>query len=101
MPSCSQLLELNGEPEIVVETADRPVTKSIDLESFTKEEILHLIQSNHITMLVGGVVFQDSIYVQTLTDKDMLELHISESEIEFSKSYVDVLNSAKHLVQTK
>ena len=43
----------------------------------SKEEILGYVQSNHITMLVNGVDYIDSVYVQTLTEQDMKDLKSS------------------------
>ena len=74
--SCSQLL-----------------TKSDPALFLSKEDVLHYIQSDHITMLVNGVMLIDSIYVQALSDKDMSDLHISDSEKEFSCQYVEMLNA--------
>ena len=84
--SCSQLL-----------------TKSDPALFLSKEDVLHYIQSDHITMLVNGVMLIDSIYVQALSDKDMSDLHISDSEkiAKFLDYSVHTVNTYKTRIKNR
>ena len=77
--SCSQLQEVVQEPEELVNLSEgMPHTKAyVEPPKMSKEEILGYVQSNHITMLVNGVDYIDSVYVQTLTEQDMKDLKSS------------------------
>lgn len=95
--SCSQLMEVVQEPAIEEEKTDMPLTKSVKPKEPISFEALHKIQTDHITMLVNGVMFIDSVFVQTLTEKDMAVLKINEEEQAFSRRYVKELNDGlKH-----
>ena len=49
-------------------------------------------QTDHYLILMHHVERRDSMYVQTLTEEDMVNLSISESEKAFSDNYVVSLN---------
>lgn len=97
LTSCSQMLEVVQEPEESVEqTVGLPTTKTVaQIPVMSESEILHCIQSDHITMLVDGIVFQDSLFVQTLSAEDMTSLGITETEQNFSLLYLKTLNHEK------
>lgn len=91
-PSCSGLKEIVQEPSpAMLEEDGQPVTKALPGKAVC-EEIMHCIQSDHIVMLINGIVSKDSVYVQTLTPKDMADLGITEEEMAFNDKYLDELN---------
>lgn len=98
--SCSEFKEVIQEPyPLTLKNDEIPNTKAQDIRRSDCKEVLHLIQSDHYIMVINGVVFKDSTYVQTLTQKDMEVLGITEEERSFSISYLSVLNSKKELLE--
>jgi hypothetical protein len=99
--SCSQMLEIGYEgginPDCNISAAE---TKSVIPNcSLNKDELLHMFQSSHIAMLINGVIQKDSIYIQTLTDEDIVSLGITEKEMEFSSDYIKTLKNNKYTKQ--
>lgn len=70
-----------------------PLTRSVVAEPELDEAILlHMAQTDHYIILMHHVEFRDSLYVQTLTSDDMLNLQITEEEQQFGHNYVVCLN---------
>lgn len=55
-------------------------------------EILHFFQTDHRSIIIQHVELRDSVYVQTLTEEDMLTFRITEQERAFGDAYVVQLN---------
>ena len=90
--SCSELKEVIQEPSVVQpESTLVPATKAF-LEMPDCADIAHCIQSDHIVMLINSVAFRDSIYVQTLTQRDMADLGITKAERALCEEYLFELN---------
>ena len=58
-----------------------------------QREILHKAQRNHIAILIHSIVFRDGAFVQTLGQKELAELGITEEEYVFAQNYLDELNN--------
>ena len=73
---------------------DQPMTKSDagSNEVLDDAQLLHQAQTDHYIILMHHVEFKDSVYVQTLTDDDMVNLKITDEERAFSNDYVVSLN---------
>lgn len=93
--ACSQLSELTVHEPSEQAYSKIPMTKASEQQSqrLNYNKALHYAQSNHITMIIKHVAFRDSIYVQTLTEEDYLNLDFSQEEINFGNYYVATLNS--------
>lgn len=72
-----------------------PMTRSA-LESpeprADEAELRHIAQTDHYLIIMHHVEFRDSVFVQTLTDEDMVNLNITDAERAFSSNYVVSLN---------
>lgn len=94
--ACSPILLETAFVEPILSSEDKkPLTKSSlrEQNSYSNEALLrHFTQTDHHLVLMHHVVFRDSLYVQTLTDDDMANLHITESEQAFSNSFVVSMN---------
>ena len=91
--SCSQLLLEPAAPESPVLQEDRPLTKTGSSSPQTDyTSARHFFQTDHRIILMNHVELRDSAYVQTLTEEDMRNLHITESERAFCEGYVVQLN---------
>ena len=89
---CSEMKEVIEAPSSIVNSEGTlPMTKSAK-ESSDCTDILHYLQSDHIVMLINGVTYKDSVYVQTLTPKDMEDLGITDEEKAVSQNYLNELN---------
>lgn len=78
------------------QTFRRPLTKSgipsNQTQTLSDAEVLHFFQTDHRSILIQHIEFHDSIYVQTLTEKDVDNFCITEEELAFSDAYIVKLN---------
>ncbi len=79
------------------QTGKRPETKSgcssTHYAQLPAAEVRHWFQTNHRSILIQHILLRDSVYVQTLTEADLLNLNITEEERNFSDACVTKLNS--------
>ena len=66
-----------------------PTTQGMQLSD---SEVLNFFQTDHRSILIQHVELQDGVYVQTLTEEDMANFHITEEEKAFGDAYVVKLN---------
>ena len=75
----------------------RPRTKSggtsTPCSQLSATEVQHFFQTNHHSILIQHILLRDSVYVQTLTEDDLVNLNITEEERAFSDTCVAKLNS--------
>ena len=57
---------------------------------------LHLLQSNHASMLINNVIVREGKYVLALSEQDLKDLGISVEETKFVNEYIDALNKENH-----
>ena len=84
--SCSTMIMEPAEPMVgVEEKAMRLKTRAMSGEGNQIEEavMLHYYQTDHRMILMRHVELRDSVYVQTLTEEDMVNLHITGAEKAF------------------
>ena len=84
-----------AEPMVgVEENSGRPKTRAMSGEGNQIDEaaMLHYYQTDHRMILMRHVELRDSVYVQTLTEEDMVNLHITPEEQAFGEAYVLQLN---------
>lgn len=91
--ACSQLLLEPVAPDSPAVQEGQPLTKAgIEEPKVDYSAIRHYFQTNRRIILMRHVEYRDSMYVQTLTDEDMRNLHITETEKAFGADYVAKLN---------
>lgn len=78
----------------VEEKVGQPKTRAMAGEGNQIDEaaVLHYYQTDHRMILMRHVVLRDSVYVQTLTEEDMINLHITPEEQAFGEAFVLQLN---------
>ena len=78
----------------VEEKVGLPKTRAMSGEGNQIDEatVLHYYQTDHRMILMRHLELRDSVYVQTLTEEDMVNLHITQEEKAFGESYVVQLN---------
>ena len=76
------------------EDGGAPMTKAIAGEGEQLDEaiVLNYYQTNHRMFLIRHVVLRDTVYVQTLTEDDMADLHITPAEKDFGNEFVVRMN---------
>ena len=57
---------------------------------------LHLLQSNHASMLINNVILRDDKYILSLSKQDIESLGITKEEMQFVNEYIDSLNIGVH-----
>ena len=93
VPSCSSLYP----PEPVPQDSSNGLTRSSDGTGEWEElHQLHLLQSNHASMLINNVILREGKYVLALSEKDLEALGITEEETNFVNEYIDALNKENH-----
>ena len=93
--SCSTMIMEPAEPMVGNQQHSEPLkTRALSGggEPIDDAVILHYYQTNHRMILMRHVELRDTIYVQTLTEDDMTNLHITEEERSFGDAYVIQLN---------
>ena len=94
--SCSSLRLEPSEAEVLSGRAQTslPLTRSQGGQpEQDRSQITHFFQTNHYIMLMNHVTLnKEGVYVQSLTEQDMKELHITPEEQEFGNQYVVRLN---------
>ena len=91
--SCSHRIAEYERAEIINgRVSTSPMTKGGVLSGKVTPEIIHKAQTNHVAILIHGIVFHDGVFVQTLSEKDMLEIGITEEEYAFAQDYLKELN---------
>lgn len=96
LSSCSSLYP----PEPIPQASSSGLTKASEGTGEWEElHQLHLLQSNHASMLINNVIMQENKYVLALSEKDMEALGITKEETEFVNDYIDALN--KEIIHEK
>ena len=91
--SCSSLYP----PEPVPQETSNGLTRASEGNGEWEElHRLHLLQSNHASMLINNVILRESKYVLALSEQDLKALGISKEETIFVKEYIDALNKEIH-----
>lgn len=95
LASCAQLLQEPLNLELAEDNLGMPLTKTVtDKESKDYGLIDHFFQTNHRMMLVRHMVFRDTVFVQTLTNEDMITLKMSDQDQAAGLQYLSSLNAA-------
>ena len=95
--SCShRISEFDLEESVNKNKLSLPTTKGGNNPGYVSLETIHKAQTNHVAILIHGIMFQDGVFVQTLKIKDMTDIGITDEEYEFAQEYLEALNKALH-----
>jgi hypothetical protein len=94
--SCSSLYPPEPVPRDELSLYDSSTRASEGTEEWEDRHRLHLLQSNHASMLINNVILRESKYVLALSEQDLKALGISKEETIFVKEYIDALNKEIH-----
>lgn len=93
---CNEKNQNSCQPRDNLSLYDGSTRASEGTEEWEDRHRLHLLQSNHASMLINNVILRESKYVLALSEQDLKALGISKEETIFVKEYIDALNKEIH-----
>lgn len=94
--SCSSLYPPEPVPRDELSLYDGSTRASEGTEEWEDRHRLHLLQSNHASMLINNVFLREGKYVLALSEKDLDALEITVEETKFVNEYIDALNKERY-----